>query len=61
MLLLPDRSPVYLGGVIFIALLVIVKHQANIQRLIAGTESRFSARKAIAVQGAGNEKKKARA
>ena len=61
MLLLPDRSPVYLGGVIFIALLVIVKHQANIQRLIAGTESRFGARKAIAVQGAGNEKKKARA
>lgn len=45
MLLLPDRSPVYLGGVIFVALLVIVKHQANIQRLVAGTESRFGAKK----------------
>lgn len=48
MLLLPDRSPVYLGGVIFLALLVIVKHQANIQRLIAGTENRFGAKKPVA-------------
>ena len=45
MLLLPDRSPTYLGGVIFIALLVIVKHQANVRRLIAGTENRFGGKK----------------
>ena len=44
-LLLPDRSPVYLIGVSFIALLVIVKHHANIQRLMAGTESRFGSKK----------------
>ncbi len=63
MLLLPDRSPVYLGGVIFIALLVIVKHQANIQRLIAGTESRFGAKKPIASpsgRGVSRRGKKAR-
>ncbi len=41
MVLMPDRSPVYLAGVIFIALLVIVKHQANIARLLNGQEHRF--------------------
>ncbi len=40
-LLSPDRSPIYLGGVLLIALLVIAKHNANIRRLLAGTESRF--------------------
>ncbi len=40
-LLAPDRSPVYLGGICFIALLVIAKHHANIARLLAGSESRF--------------------
>ncbi len=44
MLLSPDRSPVYLGGVFFLALLVIAKHHANIGRLLAGTESRFGGR-----------------
>ena len=44
MLLSQDRSPAYLGGVLFIALLVIVKHQANIQRLMAGTENRFGSK-----------------
>ena len=44
MLLLPDRSPIYLSGVIFIALLVIVKHHANIARLLKGTESRFGSK-----------------
>ena len=44
MLLLPDRSPVYLGGTIFISLLVIVKHQANLARLLKGTEPRFGRR-----------------
>ena len=43
--LVPDRSPVYLGGVIFIALLVIVKHRANIARLMNHTEPRFGSRK----------------
>lgn len=47
-LLLPDRSPVFLSGVLFLALLVIVKHHANIQRLIAGTENRFGSKKASA-------------
>lgn len=44
-LLLPDRSPVYLGGVVFLPLLVIAKHSANIRRLMAGTESRFGSNK----------------
>ncbi len=39
----PVRSPLCLGGVLFIALLVISKHRANIGRLLAGTESRFGA------------------
>ncbi len=63
-LLLPDRSPVYLCGVVFIALLVILKHRANIQRLVAGTENRFGTKKAVVV-GASTDKqnkpKKARA
>jgi glycerol-3-phosphate acyltransferase PlsY len=37
----PDHSPVVIAGVLFIALLIIVKHHANISRLLAGTESRF--------------------
>ncbi|HSU18784.1 MAG TPA: glycerol-3-phosphate 1-O-acyltransferase PlsY [Acidobacteriaceae bacterium] len=41
MLLMPDRSPIFIGGVIFLALLVIAKHRANIARLMSGTESRF--------------------
>ena len=65
MLLLPDRSPVYLGGMIFLALLVIVKHQANIQRLLAGTESRFGAKmvesSTAGAAVAGSKRKKARA
>ena len=48
MLLLPDRSPVYLGSVFFIALLVILKHHANIQRLLRGTENRFGAKRVTA-------------
>lgn len=60
MLLLPDRSPVYLGGVIFIALLVIVKHHANIQRLLNHTEPRFGSKPAV-VNAKPTQKKKARA
>jgi glycerol-3-phosphate acyltransferase PlsY len=37
----PHRSPIVISGVLFIALLIIVKHHANIGRLMAGTESRF--------------------
>ncbi len=44
-LLSPDRSPVYLGGVCFLAVLVILKHRANITRLLAGSESRFGSPK----------------
>ena len=45
MLTVADRSPVFIGGVMFIALLVIVKHQANIARLLQGKESRFGSSK----------------
>ena len=45
LLWMPDRSPVFVGGVIFIALLVIAKHHANIARLMNGTESRFGRKK----------------
>lgn len=42
----PDRSPVFVGGTMFIALLVIMKHHANIARLMHGTESRFGSKPA---------------
>ena len=42
------RSPMVIGGFIFLSLLVIVKHQANIRRLLAGTEHRFGAAKKVA-------------
>ena len=61
-LLLPDRSPVYLGGVGFIALLVIVKHKANIARLIRRTEPRFGSKKSgVAVGSDAGRKRGARA
>jgi glycerol-3-phosphate acyltransferase PlsY len=40
----PDRSPYFVGGMIFISLLVIVKHHANIGRLLRGSESRFGSK-----------------
>jgi acyl phosphate:glycerol-3-phosphate acyltransferase len=46
MLLLPDRSPIFLGGIIFLSLLVIVKHHANIARLLRGREQRFGSKDA---------------
>ena len=49
LVLSPDRSAIYLGGVIFLSLLVIVKHHANLGRLRAGTESRFGAKKAATI------------
>jgi len=36
-------SPMVIFGFLFIPILVIVKHHANIRRLLAGTESRFGA------------------
>ena len=46
-LLSPDRTPIYLGGVVFVAGLVIVKHHGNIRRILRGTESRFGKPKTI--------------
>ncbi len=48
----PNRSPVYIAGVIFVALLVVAKHQANMQRLLAGTESRFGSQTRTATEPA---------
>jgi glycerol-3-phosphate acyltransferase PlsY len=42
------RSPIVITGFLFIPLLIIVKHHANIHRLLAGTENRFGAKKAAA-------------
>lgn len=39
------RTPIAIGGFLFIPLLVILKHHANITRLISGTESRFGSSK----------------
>ena len=44
----PVRSPMVIGGFLFLSLLVIVKHEANIRRLLAGTENRFGAPKKVA-------------
>jgi glycerol-3-phosphate acyltransferase PlsY len=41
-------TPILLFGFLFIPLVVIVKHHANIRRLLAGTESRFGKAKASA-------------
>ena len=48
-LLTGTRSPAYLGGVLFVSLLVISKHHANISRLIHGTEPRFSSKRDTSV------------
>jgi acyl phosphate:glycerol-3-phosphate acyltransferase len=42
------RTPILIAGFLFIPLLIIVKHHQNIRRLLAGTESRFGAKKALA-------------
>lgn len=47
--LVPARSIAVMVGFLFIPLLVIAKHHANIRRLLSGTESRFGrTRKAVA-------------
>ena len=40
------RSPTFISSTIFISLLCIMKHKANIARLKSGTESKFGAKKA---------------
>ena len=50
MLFMPDRTPVFLGGFIFIPLLVIAKHHANIARLLQGKESRFGGGKRATIK-----------
>lgn len=45
LLTVPDRAPIFVGGLMFIALLVILKHRANIGRLMHGQESRFGGKK----------------
>jgi glycerol-3-phosphate acyltransferase PlsY len=40
-----DRSPFFIAVQAAVALLIIVKHHQNIRRLLAGTESRFGAKK----------------
>jgi acyl phosphate:glycerol-3-phosphate acyltransferase len=42
------RTPIVITGFLLIPLIVILKHHANIRRLLAGTESRFGSRKAAA-------------
>jgi acyl phosphate:glycerol-3-phosphate acyltransferase len=44
----PQRTPIVIAGFLFIPILIIVKHRENIRRLIAGTESRFGKKKAVA-------------
>ena len=41
----PERSPMVVSCVLFSALLVILKHHANIARLKSGTESKFGSNK----------------
>jgi acyl phosphate:glycerol-3-phosphate acyltransferase len=45
---IPQRTPIVIAGLLFIPILVIVKHRENIRRLLAGTESRFGKKKAAA-------------
>jgi acyl phosphate:glycerol-3-phosphate acyltransferase len=55
-----SRTPMVVFGFLFIPLLVIVKHHANIRRLLSGTESRFGT-KPKAGPGAGDAPGKAEA
>ncbi len=44
----PQRSPIVVTGFLLIPLIVIVKHHANIRRLLAGTENRIGSKKVAA-------------
>jgi glycerol-3-phosphate acyltransferase PlsY len=61
MLWLPDRTPIFVGGIIFLALLVIAKHRANIARLMQGKESRFGSKKSSTPPGTDKKNRKVRA
>ena len=57
-----QRTPMVVFGFLFIPLLVIVKHHANIRRLTSGTESRFGSKaKSGSGSGAGTATGKAEA
>jgi glycerol-3-phosphate acyltransferase PlsY len=43
-----SRSPMTIAGLTVIPIIIILKHHANIRRLLTGTESRFGAKKVIA-------------
>ncbi len=49
--LLGERSPIILGGLAALSVLVFWTHRANIARLLAGTEPRFGAKKKDAAEG----------
>jgi glycerol-3-phosphate acyltransferase PlsY len=55
--LVPHRSAALLAGLSFISLLSIIKHHANIVRLLRGTESRFGSKKNSPDNSDSNEKK----
>ena len=40
-----ERTPLFIAAQFVVALLIILKHHANIRRMLAGTESRFGAKK----------------
>jgi glycerol-3-phosphate acyltransferase PlsY len=48
MLTVADRSPYFIFAIIFIALLCILKHKANIARLMNRTEPKFGTKKETA-------------
>jgi len=45
---IPQHTLLVIAGLVFMPLLVIVKHHENIRRLLSGTESRFGKKKAVA-------------
>jgi glycerol-3-phosphate acyltransferase PlsY len=49
--LLGERSPIILGGLAALSVLVFWTHRANIGRLLAGTEPRFGNKKKDAAEG----------
>ena len=44
----PGRSPALIAGFSIISIVVILKHHANIRRLLSGTESKFGSKKSAA-------------
>jgi len=46
-----DHSAIAIGSIVFLSLLVIVKHHANISRLLQGKESKFGSKKNSKTEG----------